>query len=157
MSRIFVTGGSGVVGRALVQRLVTGGDEVVALARSLASEETLRGLGAEPVRGDLFDEDGLASGMAGCSVVYNVAGVNTLCVEDPRPMEQANVVAPPIVVRAAARAGVRRFVYLSTAHVYAAPLVGNIDEHTLPRPQHPYAITHKVAEDGRHIDRFSRS
>jgi len=121
VSRVFVTGGSGVVGRALVQRLVTGGDEVVALARSLASEETLRGLGAEPVRSDLFDEDGLASGMAGCSVVYNVAGVNTLCVEDPRPMEQANVVAPPIVVRAAARAGVGRLVHTSSAATIGEP------------------------------------
>jgi UDP-glucose 4-epimerase len=31
--------------------------------------------------------------------------------------------------------------------VYGAPLAGHIDERTLPRPVHPYAITHKVAED----------
>jgi UDP-glucose 4-epimerase len=36
---------------------------------------------------------------------------------------------------------------MSTAHVYGAPLQGRIDERTLPRAQHPYAITHKVAED----------
>jgi dihydroflavonol-4-reductase len=115
VSRVFVTGGSGVVGRALVERLVSGGDEVVALARSRPSEETLRGLGAAPVGGDLFDEDALASAMAGCSVVYNVAGVNTLCVEDPEPMLRTNIAGPPVVVRAAARAGVGRIVHTSSA------------------------------------------
>jgi UDP-glucose 4-epimerase len=42
---------------------------------------------------------------------------------------------------------VRRFIYFSTAHIYGAPLVGAISEQTVPRPIHPYAITHKVAED----------
>jgi len=129
VSRVFVTGGSGVVGRALVERLVTGGDEVVALARSRPAEETVRSLGAQPVRGDIFDEDALASGMSGCSVIYNVAGVNTLCVEDPEPMLRANVDGPPVVVRAAARAGVGRFVHTSSAATIgeASGVVGRED------------------------------
>ncbi|MGZ4329068.1 MAG: NAD-dependent epimerase/dehydratase family protein [Solirubrobacteraceae bacterium] len=129
MSRVFVTGGSGVVGRALVQRLVTGGDEVVALARSRPAEETVRSLGAVAVRGELFDEDALASAMAGCSVSYNVAGVNTLCVDDPGPMLRANVEGPPGVVRAAARAGVGRVVHTSSAATIGEPsgVVGRED------------------------------
>jgi dihydroflavonol-4-reductase len=129
VSRVFVTGGSGVVGRALVERLVAGGDEVVALARSRPAEETVRSLGAQPVRGDIFDEDALASGMSGCSVIYNVAGVNTLCVEDPEPMLRANVDGPPLVVRAAARAGVGRFVHTSSAATIgeASGVVGRED------------------------------
>ena len=129
MSRVFVTGGSGVVGRALVERLVAGGDDVVALARSRPAEETLRSLGAQPVRGDIFDEDALVSGMSGCSVIYNVAGVNTLCVDDPRPMLRANVEGPPVVVRAAARAGVSRFVHTSSAATIgeASGVVGRED------------------------------
>ena len=129
MSRVFVTGGSGVVGRALVERLVSGGDEVVALARSQVSEETLRSLGASPVRCELWDERGLSEAMQGCSVVYNVAGVNTLCVEDPKPMLRANVEAPPVVVRAAAQAGVGRFVHTSSAATIgeASGVVGRED------------------------------
>ncbi|MGZ6588378.1 MAG: SDR family NAD(P)-dependent oxidoreductase [Solirubrobacteraceae bacterium] len=129
MSRVFVTGGSGVVGRALVQRLVTGGNEVVALARSRPAEETVRSLGAVAVRGELFDEDALASAMAGCSVIYNVAGVNTLCVDDPGPMLRANVEGPPGVVRAAARAGVGRVVHTSSAATIGEPsgVVGRED------------------------------
>jgi dihydroflavonol-4-reductase len=129
VSRVFVTGGSGVVGRALVERLVAGGDEVVALARSRPAEETVRSLGATPVHGDLFDEDALASAMAGCTVIYNVAGINTLCVDDPGPMLRTNVEGPPAVVRAAARAGVGRFVHTSSAATIgeASGVVGRED------------------------------
>jgi len=51
------------------------------------------------------------------------------------------------LVQAAERAGVKRFLYFSTAHIYRSPLVGSITEQTLPRPVHPYAITHRAAED----------
>jgi dihydroflavonol-4-reductase len=121
VSRVFVTGGSGVVGRTLVGRLIGGGDEVVALARSTESAQVLESLGATVARGELFDENGLAEAMAGCAVVYNVAGINTLCVEDPGPMLRANVEGPPIVVRAAAHAGVARLVHTSSAATLGEP------------------------------------
>ena len=115
MTRAFVTGGSGLVGRALVERLVTRGDEVVALARSTASEAVLERLGARVAHGELLDEDAVCRAMEGCSIAFNVAGVNSLCVEDPGPMLRANVEGPPAVVRAAARAGVPRLVHTSSA------------------------------------------
>ncbi len=116
MSRVFVTGGSGVVGGALVKALVTRSDEVVALARSDAGAATLREHGAgEVVRADLFDEAGLAAAMAGCALVYHVAGVNTMCTSDPAPMVRANVQGAVTVVRAAAAAGVGRLVLTSSS------------------------------------------
>ena len=60
-----------------------GGDEVVGAGPLRPAADKLRGLGAEPARGELFDEDALAAAMAGCSVVYNVAGVNSLCSTTP--------------------------------------------------------------------------
>src|SRR5205814_6443195 len=77
VSRIFITGGTGVIGRALVTRLLQRGDEVVALARSDASSAVLAARGAEIVRGEGYDEDALARGMAGCTQAFNVAGVNS--------------------------------------------------------------------------------
>jgi UDP-glucose 4-epimerase len=47
----------------------------------------------------------------------------------------------------AIKAGVRRFVYISTAHVYGFPLAGTITEETCPHPLHPYATSHRAAED----------
>jgi dihydroflavonol-4-reductase len=121
VSRIFVTGGSGVIGRALVERLVARGDEVVALARTPEAEETLASLGAEVARGELLDEDALARAIERCSLVFNVAGVNALCVEDREPMLRANIDGPAVVVRAAARAGVPRVVHTSSAATIGEP------------------------------------
>ena len=116
MSRVFVTGGSGVVGGALVKALTARGDAVVALARSDDGATALRGHGAqEIVTGDLFDTDTLTEAMAGCALVYHVAGVNAMCVADPTPMHRANVDGAVGVVKAAAAAGVPRLVLTSSA------------------------------------------
>lgn len=127
MSRVFVTGGSGVIGSALVERLLARGDEVRALARSDASAKALEARGAEVVRGDGLDENALARGMEGCELAFNVAGVNTLCVEDERPMQRLNVDGPVIALGAAKRAGVRRLIHTSSAvTIGEAPgVVGN--------------------------------
>ena len=53
--------------------------------------------------------------MDGCELAFNVAGVNSLCVEDPRPMQRMNVGGAVAAVRAAARAGVARLVHTSSA------------------------------------------
>jgi dihydroflavonol-4-reductase len=121
VSRVFVTGGSGVVGGALVERLRERGDEVIALARSDVAEATLESRGARVVRGDLFDGEALARGMDGCDTVFHVAGVNSMCVEDPDSMLRTNVEGPVAVVRAAARAGTRRVVQTSSANTIGEP------------------------------------
>ena len=66
-------------------------------------------------RGDLLDEDALAAGMAGCELLYHVAGVNTMCPDDPAALFHANVRGAELAVRAAARAGVPRVVLTSSA------------------------------------------
>ena len=115
MSRVFLTGGSGLIGGALATRLVEQGDEVVALARSDAAERALAARGTTVVRGDILDEDAMAAGMRGCALVYHVAGVNTLCPVDPAPLFHANVRGAELAVRAAARADVPRVVLTSSA------------------------------------------
>jgi dihydroflavonol-4-reductase len=113
--KVFLTGGSGFVGRGVLGALVGEGREVVALSRSPAASAGLEALGATPVPGDVLDEDALASGMAGCEVVYHAAGMNAFCLADPSPLFRVNVQGSLAVVRAAARAGVRRIVYTSSA------------------------------------------
>jgi dihydroflavonol-4-reductase len=133
MARVFVTGGTGVIGTALVRRLLERGDEVVGLARSDAAAQALRARGAAVARGEGYDVDALARGMNGCTIAYNVAGVNALCVADPRPMQRLNVDGAAAVVRAAARAGVARLVHTSSAATIGEPpgVVG--DERTVHR------------------------
>jgi dihydroflavonol-4-reductase len=115
VSRVFLTGGSGVVGGAVVERLVARGDEMVGLARSEAAAEVLQRRGVRPLRGDLFDAEVMARGMEGCVIVFHVAGVNQLCADDPTPMLRVNVDGAAAAVHAAARAGVPRLVHTSSA------------------------------------------
>ena len=115
MTPVFLTGGSGLIGGALAARLVERGDEVVALARSEEAESALVARGARVVSGDTLDEDALAAGMNGCSLVYHVAGINTLCPTDPARLFHVNVRGAEAAVRAAARAGVPRVVLTSSA------------------------------------------
>jgi dihydroflavonol-4-reductase len=112
---VFLTGGTGFVGGALLRRLVAEGRAVRALARTPAGQDLVRSLGAEAVAGDLEDGAALRRGMAGCRVVFHAAGVNAMCLPDPAPMYRANVDGPAAVVRAAAAAGVPRVVHTSSA------------------------------------------
>jgi dihydroflavonol-4-reductase len=127
VSRVFVTGGSGVVGGAVVERLVARGDDVVGLARSDTAAAVLEGRGARVVRGDVRDGDALARGMDGCALGFHVAGVNRLCLEDPEPMRRVNVDGAVAAVRAASTAGVPRLVLTSSAATVGEPhgAVGN--------------------------------
>jgi dihydroflavonol-4-reductase len=115
VARVFVTGGTGVIGTALVTRLLERGEEVIGLARSDAAAAALSQRGVNVVRGEGYDADALARGMQGCTYAFNVAGVNSLCVQDTRPMERLNVDGAAEAVRAAARAGVARLVHTSSA------------------------------------------
>jgi dihydroflavonol-4-reductase len=112
---VFLTGGSGFVGGALLRVLAAEGREVRALARSAEAEARVQGAGAEPVAGDLGDPATLRRGMAGCRVAFHAAGVNAMCLPDISVMYRVNVEGPVEVVRAAAAAGVRRVVHTSSA------------------------------------------
>jgi 2-alkyl-3-oxoalkanoate reductase len=50
--RVFVAGGTGVIGRTLVPLLVAGGHKVTAMTRSVDGGTLLRSLGAQPVMAD---------------------------------------------------------------------------------------------------------
>ena len=111
----FVTGGTGGVGRAVLRHLLAQGRPVAALARSEHARRVLAELGALAVPGDVTDASSLAAGMEGCEVVYHVAGLNATCLPEPSSLFRVNVDGSRNVVEAAARAGVRRVVYTSSA------------------------------------------
>jgi len=112
---VFVTGGSGVVGREVVRLLVADGRDVRALARSDASVSLVEDLGARSIRGDILDYPGLVNAMRESETVFHIAGMNTMCARDREPMRMVNVDGTRNVIRAAAAAGVRRVVCTSSA------------------------------------------
>jgi dihydroflavonol-4-reductase len=121
VARVFVTGASGFIGGALTTRLLERGDQVVGLARSEAAAAKVATRGAEVARGDLLDEESLVAGMVGCEAAYHVAGVNSHCPPDPDMLLRVNVGGAAAAVRAAARAGIGRMVYTSSAAALGEP------------------------------------
>jgi dihydroflavonol-4-reductase len=133
MARVFVTGGTGLIGGALITSLLSRGDQVVGLARSDAAATELGDRGVIVRRGDIDDEPALAAAMEGCSLAFNLAGVNKFCVTDLEPMRRANVAGAVAAVRAAATAGVGRLVHTSSAATIGEPAGAVGDEWTQHR------------------------
>jgi nucleoside-diphosphate-sugar epimerase len=71
--RVFVTGGTGAIGRYAVPALTGAGHSVSALVRSEAKARILRDQGATPVSVSLFDREGLKAAFAGHDAVVNLA------------------------------------------------------------------------------------
>jgi nucleoside-diphosphate-sugar epimerase len=141
MPAAFVTGGSGFVGGALIERLRREGWDVRALARSERAAGRVRELGAEPVMGDLDDlriED--------CEVAFHAAA-KAEDFGDPAEFERVNVQGTRNVVHACKAGGVRRLVHVGTEAALMAgqPLV-NVDERAELRPDSPVLYSSSKAK-----------
>jgi nucleoside-diphosphate-sugar epimerase len=74
--RVFITGGTGLIGSAVVAELLGDGHTVLGLARSESSATALQTAGAEAIRGDLADLGALRAGAAGVDGVIHLAFAN---------------------------------------------------------------------------------
>jgi nucleoside-diphosphate-sugar epimerase len=148
MTTAFVTGGSGFIGGRLIGRLRDEGWDVRALVRSERSADTVREVGAEPVRGDIGAVDSVRAGADGCSHAFHAAAH----VGDWGPRAdfvRDNVLGTQNALAGCAAAGVSRFVHVGTEAALLAgqPLV-NADESLPLRPDSPslYPSTKAMAE-----------
>ena len=116
--KIFITGGTGLIGKRVLRKLVARGDEVYALARSEHSAEAVEALGAHAVRGDLHTVAALRAGMQGCDVVFHIAAWYALGANDPGKMAAINVGGTLNVLRTAHEVGVPKIVYTSSIAVF---------------------------------------
>lgn len=144
--RILITGGFGFVGGRVAKHLHQAGHSVVLGTRqAYSSPEWLPQAKVAHIR--WHDAKALEDSCRGVDAVIHAAGMNARdCAADPVAALEFNGLATARLLAAAMRAGVQRFTYLSTAHVYASPLVGTITENTCPRNLHPYATSHLAGE-----------
>ncbi len=137
----------GYIGGRLAKFLVGAGHEVYLGSRQLLSPPRWCPE-ARMVQMQWEDDAALASVCRGMDVVVHTAGMNAQdCAQNPRAALNFNGVCTERLVNAAIHQDVSRFIYFSTAHVYASPLVGIINEKTIPTNTHPYATTHRAGED----------
>jgi nucleoside-diphosphate-sugar epimerase len=121
--RVLVTGGTGFTGTALVKRLLLLGHAVVALDYKEGLEcEALRAQGARVVIGSVTDPEAVERSMNGVEVVFHLAAAFRELNKPDSFYDKVNVGGTRVVLAAARRDGVRKFIYCSTCGVH-----GNVD------------------------------
>jgi uncharacterized protein YbjT (DUF2867 family) len=111
--RIFITGATGFVGRAVVPALRAHGYAVRCLVRR-GSETDLRGLEAiERVEGDVLSTEALERDMAGCDTVVHLVGIIRETPATASTFERIHTQGTINVLEAAAATGVRRYLHMS--------------------------------------------
>jgi UDP-glucose 4-epimerase len=146
---VLVTGGLGYLGGRLSKHLAGRDNWSPRLTsrRTGAAPPTWTD-GMEVVAADFGGDDDFSALCRDVDAVVHLAALNAgQCADDPDLAERVNVTGTKDLFDAAGSTGVRRFVYVSTAHVYGAPLEGVLDEDSAPRPVHAYGETHLAAEE----------
>ena len=153
MSRVLVTGGAGYVGAVLVPKLLAAGHEVRVLDLYLYGRDVLAAAAGDPrleqVEGDIRDDAAVERAVAGCDAVLHLACIsNDPSFDlDPELGRSVNHEAFLPLVRAAKRAGVRRFVYASSSSVYGIKDVPDVTEDMPLEPLTDYSRYKAICEE----------
>ena len=145
---VLITGGLGCLGGGLSQYLTNSGYQVVIGSSRRDAKLPNELVSCSLTYTDFDDINALATICHEVDYVVHLATINAQqSQEKPELAVKVNGTGTYNLIQASIKSKVKYFLYLSTAHVYGAPLTGEVDENTLPRPLHPYAITHRLAED----------
>ncbi len=146
--RVFVTGGTGYIGLALVRRLIADGHRVRALVRPprpTSRAGPLAELGVETFVGDILDRPSMREGMSGADWVIHAAA--DLDPEGPPGrMRAANVQGSDNVASLAYKLGVGRFLSISSMAFFGgSPADGSAATETTP-PQRPFPTVYSATK-----------
>ena len=125
---IAVTGATGFLGRHLVEGLLGRGARVIGVVRNPERVPELRERGVELRRADLAERDRLAAGFRGADAVVSNAALLSLRNQPWSDYVRTNVDGTVNVCEAAAAAGVKRVVHVSSVGVYRGRRQRVIDE-----------------------------
>jgi nucleoside-diphosphate-sugar epimerase len=147
--KVFVTGGSGFVGRHLLLRLRSEGHTVVALARTSRTADAISRCGVQPWRGKPSDHTSLIQVLGECGAVVHAAARRKFWGSRDE-FETDNITLTKTMLDAAQSAGVGSFVHISAASVVMharGPMLG-VDECAplVNLPELPYSSTKARAE-----------
>lgn len=143
---VLLTGATGRLGLVFARRLAEDGVRVRALVRETSDVRALAPLGVEPVVARFDDAGALARAVAGCEVVYHLAVARRPSGDPASSPRAVNVEGTERLARAAATAGVDRFVLASTLGVYGLVTGGIVDEARPVRPNTAYRKTKAEGE-----------
>lgn len=148
--RIFVTGGAGFIGSNFARFLIDTTDAEVVVFDKLTyagTRASLAGLESRPgfqfFQGDICDPIAVDQALSGCDAVVNFAAETHVdrSLMEPAEFIQTNVYGTFVLLEAAQRHGVRRFVQVSTDEVYGDIASGYSTESDPLHPRSPYSAS----------------
>ena len=148
--RVLVTGGTGFVGRHIAAELIGAGHRVTVLARSSRAGEDGVPAGAAFAPADVCDPASLSAPAARAEAVCHAAGIPRCVRSNPcreAAMHEVNAEGTRNVCRAAALAGVRRVVVVSSIAVYGSDRRKLLVEGDECLPEDGYAVSKLRAEE----------
>ena len=149
-----VTGGCGFIGSHVVDALVDAGHDVrvidnLSTGRLSNIEVHIARGTVDFVEADIQDQVAVARAMSNRTHVFHLAALADIVpsIEAPMNYFASNVTGTAILVEAARRADVEKFIYTASSSCYGIP-----DEYPTPesaeiRPQYPYALTKWLGEE----------
>lgn len=150
MMRVLVTGGAGYIGSVAVARLLERGYEVVVLDNLQRGHAAAVSDGASFTECDLRDAAATLAAVrdADCEAVLHFAALHLVpeSVEQPAEYYRTNVVGGINLLDAVRAAGIRKFVFSSTAAVYGEPEKLPILESSPTLPINPYGASKLMVE-----------
>jgi dihydroflavonol-4-reductase len=120
VTRVFVTGGNGFIGSAVVRALVVRGHAVRCLLRSTSDASRLDGLPIERVPGDVRDAGAVHAGLAGCEAAVHLAGPSAWNVTRSPEMPEVVVGGTRNLLESCRRQGIERVVFASSVMAIGA-------------------------------------
>jgi nucleoside-diphosphate-sugar epimerase len=119
VQRVLVTGGDGLIGRAVVEHLTGQGYDVtiLSISKPAASARATR-----HITGTITDPDTVRKAVAGQDAVVHLAGLAGLDQGIPEDIYATNALGTFLVMEAAGRAGVAKVVYASSINAFGLPL-----------------------------------
>jgi len=144
---IFITGGRGFIAGRLAEYLCLQDHSLTIGTRSLDNDLSLnKKIKVIPINWNSYKN--LKNALEGIDLIIHAAG--------PNATDSVNLLTETLkfskegtsnLLKAASYNKITRIIYLSTAHVYASPLLGKINEDTELSNEHPYATSHIAVED----------
>ena len=153
MKKILITGGAGYIGSVLTRKLLTLDYQVTVIDTFMFTEMGLKDLWHHPhlkiVKADIRDFGSLRESLAGVEFVIHLAAIaNDPSAElDLQLTRQVNLESYPALLDQAVKAGVRRFINLSSIAVYGINFTDNLTEEDAINPLTEYAACKAKSEE----------
>ncbi len=135
--KIFITGGTGFIGRNTVELLSKTNHQLVLLTRKTSNRSFLSNLSNQNVtfiEGDLNDEQSLLNGMKGCDSVINIAAHYTFWESDKKIYGKINIKGTQNVMECSLDSGIKKVVHISTAGIFGKPAEEPFNEESKTGP-----------------------